>query len=102
MALKTLREHPEPLRSGEDCKKLKNFGAKICEKIDKEFAKLNNCGDRLPKKSAVSNSQLNSPQRAISDILPIAVRAKRPLMHTPKQSTNVFTKDSPQVKVIKT
>nr|XP_027201123.1 crossover junction endonuclease MUS81-like [Dermatophagoides pteronyssinus] len=97
-ALKTLREHPHPLRSGEDCKKLKNFGTKICEKIDKEFAKLN---DRLPKE--VVSSQQHSPQRAITDILPIAIRAKRQLIHTPKQSTNnVIAKDSPPVKITKT
>ncbi|KAH9420217.1 Crossover junction endonuclease mus81 [Dermatophagoides pteronyssinus] len=97
-ALKTLREHPHPLRSGEDCKKLKNFGTKICEKIDKEFAKQN---DRLPKE--VVSSQQHSPQRAITDILPIAIRAKRQLIHTPKQSTNnVIAKDSPPVKITKT
>ncbi|KAH9527362.1 Crossover junction endonuclease mus81 [Dermatophagoides farinae] len=101
-ALKTLREHPHPISSCDDCKKLKNFGPKICEKINKEFTKLNNTGDdRLLSKTAVSSQQY-SPKRTLTDILPVAVRPKRPLICTPKQSANIFAKNSPPVKITKT
>ncbi|KAF7488363.1 Crossover junction endonuclease MUS81 [Sarcoptes scabiei] len=37
-ALNSLRSHTDPIRSGEDCRKLKGFGNAICMKIDQKFA----------------------------------------------------------------
>ena len=75
--MKSLREHPKCLSSGQECKQLKGFGDKICKKIDDRLALIN--GQTVDKDIQTTQTT----DRQITDLLP--QRKKRPLKPTPNK-----------------
>ncbi|XP_054159299.1 crossover junction endonuclease MUS81-like [Oppia nitens] len=91
-ALRSLREHPNQLSTGEECRQLKGFGDKLCKRIDERLSQMN--GITIDCQTSRRPGNGNQRDQQITDMLP--KRKKRSLMNTPNKGL------SPLQKVAKT